>query len=814
MRFKKEHRDMMEKRPIESFVQDARFGLRMLAKSPGFTAVAVLTLALGIGADTAVYSLVDAVLLKPLPYSEADRLVIAVRKKPGPLRNIASYPDFTDWRASGAMEKSAAIVGRGFFLETDEGFEPLRGGRVSEEFFETLGVRPVVGRGFLPDEVRRGGNVAVISHALWTTRFAGDPLAAGKDLKLRGQIFRVVGILPSDFPDPVNPLAPRDLYVPLVVSGEERMGRNSQWLQVIGRLTPGTSLQEAQAVIETTSERAQREYGGENVQGLSPFTLIPLHEHHVGDVKPALWLILGAVGFVLLIVCANIANLMLARITFRQHELAMRTALGASNGRLAAQLVTENLLLAVLGGAASLGTVTWMIDMMKAISPVSFPHIESAGLNARVLGFALVTTLGTGLVFGMLPILRGVRMGGLSAFRQAGEGRARTRGALLIAEVALTMVLLVGALLTVTSIQRLLRVDPGFQESNLLTANLAYAGEWKQPAQHKFVEQLLERARALPGIRAAGAVDNLPFSGAWSQFWTTADEFAERARAEMQGKKIEYQQAVVCGQYFRAMGIPLKAGRFFDERDDAPGAASVIVSESLARTIWGDRDPLGMRVSDGRTRNARVVGIVGDVRHFGPETMPVPSLYRPLAQWEAWGVTLVVQAGRDALGLVPVIRESVRALDRSVILQQARTMEEILRRRTAGPRFLAVLLGSFGCVALLLAIMGTYGVLAYSVSRRTREIGVRLALGAHPGTVLRMVILQGMSLAGIGVIAGLGGAVALSRLLQHQLFEVSATDPATYAAAALLLAAAAFLACWVPGRKAARVDPVVALRYE
>ncbi len=803
---------------METLWPDVKYGARMLAKSPGFTVVAVLTLALGIGATTAIFSVVNVVLLEPLPYTQSDRLVIAVRKNPGLLRAIASYPDFTDWHESGVFAKSAAVVGKGFFLDTPEGPEPLSGRRVSEEFFETLSVRPQMGRGFLAEEARKGENVAVISYRLWSTYLGSDPHVVGRDLRLRDQIFKVIGVLPPNFQDPVSPLSPRDMYVPLVVSKEEKVARNSHWLQVVGRLREGVPLEQAAAHIEAISERAQKEMASRDVRSLAPFTLIPLREYQVGTAKPALWLLLSAVGFVLLIGCANVSNLLLARITSRQHELAVRAAVGASTRRLAAQLMTESLLLSALSGAVALVLVLWTIDMVKAISPVNIPRLETAGLDLRVFGFASLITLAAGLLFGLLPVLRGARHDLLSALKQAsgtgGVTHTRSRSALLIGEVALTMVLLVGATLAITSFQRLLRVDPGFQTSRILTVNLAYAGEWKHAAQRTFFEQLTERVRALPGVRAVGVVDNLPLSGAWSQYTTKVQEFAVGALPEMMGKTIEYQQGVIGGDYFRVMGIPLKAGRTFDARDTAAGAASVIISESLAQTLWGDADPLGRQLSDGETHGAQVVGVVGNVRQFGLDTQAVRTLYRPLAQRIAWGGTLVVLADQNTASLIPAIREHVRAADSSVVFQRARTMEELLQSGTAAPRFLAILLGSFGGVALVLASLGIYGVLAYTVSQRTREIGVRMALGAAPGSVLRMVIHKGMALAGIGMGVGLAGAFGLSQFLRKQLYEVKPTDPFIYAAVALLLLGVALLACWIPARRAARVEPMAALRNE
>ncbi len=799
---------------------DVKYAARMLARSPGFTVVAVLTLALGIGANTVIFSVVSRVLLEPLPYAHGERLAIAVRAQPGLLRTIASYPDFVDWHESGVFAKAAAMAGRNFYLDTDEGAQMLSGRRVTEEFFAALGVRPALGRDFLPEEVRAGESVALVSHPMWTRRLGADPQAVGQDLRVRGSVFRIIGVLPENFVDPVSGFAPRDLYVPLVVPAEERgpAGRNSQWLQVIGQLRDGITLGQAAAQVQAISERAQREMQGRDVRALSPFSLIALREHQVGDTQKALWLLLGAVGFVLLIGCANVSNLLLARITARQHEFAVRAAVGASRGRLAAQLLTESLLLSALGATAALVFVLWGLDVVKKISPVSIPRLESAALDLRVFGFAFFAALVAGVIFGLLPMLRGARQEALVTLRQSGgtggTAHRRMRNALLVAEMSLTTVLLVGSALAVTSFQRLISVDPGFESRDVLTVPLSYAGDWKGPQQAAFFEQLMERVRAMPGVRAAGAVDNLPYSGSWSQFTTTVDSFAESALPEMQGKKIEYQQGVVGGDYFRVMGVPLKAGRFFSRSDGAGGSPSVIVSESLARSLWGEGNPLGRELSDRDTPGARVVGVVGDVRHFGPEAQPVHTLYRLLAQREAFGGMLVVLASGDSAALVTAIRESVRALDRSVIVQRAQMMDELLESRTAAPRFLAVLLGGFAAFALLLAAIGIYGVLSYAVSQRRQEIGIRMALGARPGEVLWMTVRGGMVFAATGIAIGLAAALWLSRFMQTLLFEVSVADPMVYAGIAVFLAGVALLACWIPARRAARVDPMVALRYE
>ena len=797
---------------MNNFLQDVRFALRILTKAPGFAVVAVLTLALGIGATTTMFSMVKTVLLDPLPYQDGQRLAIAVRTLRGSLQTIASYPDFTDWQQSGVFEKSAAVVGRGFYVDTPDGPVLLSGRRVSEEFFDLLGVRPAMGRGFLPGEAANNPGIAVISHQLWTRHLESDPQIVGKELRLRGQNFQIAGVLPQDFADPVSPLGSRDIFIPLVVSPEERVARNSQWVQVVGRLARGVTLAQAAAQVQTISERGQKELQGRDPRSLAPFTLMSLREHQVGNSAPALWMLLGAVGFVLLIGSANVSNLLLARITSRRHELAVRAALGAGPRRLAAQLMTESLLLSAAGGALGLLFVLWTVDLVKVISPVSIPRLNEARVDPGVFAFALVVTAATAVLFGLLPVLRGARQDVNTALKQAagtgGVAHARSRGALLIAEVALTVVLLVGAALSISSLNRLLRVDPGFATGDILTATMVYAGEWPKGQQWPFYDQIMERTRTLPGVRAVGVVDNLPFSGAWSQFTMDVDFFAPDAMAEMKGKTIDMQQGVVGGDYFRVMSIPLRSGRLFDQRDTAPGAKSLIVSESLARALWGDADPVGRTA----WKDLTVVGVVGDVRHFGPDTPLVRTVYRPMAQREAWGGTLVVLTDREPALLAPALREAVRQVNSAVLVQRAGTMGELVQARTAAPRFLAVLLGSFGGAALLLAAIGIYGVIAYSVSQRTREIGVRIALGAQPGSVLGMIIRGGLRLAGAGVAIGLAGAVGLSGVLRAQLFEVSALDPWVYAAAAVIVAGVTLLACYVPARRAARVDPMVALR--
>ncbi|MGH9794518.1 MAG: ABC transporter permease [Candidatus Acidiferrales bacterium] len=804
---------------MERMWMDVKYAARMLARSPGFTVAAVLTLALGIGANTAIFSVVNAVLLAPLPYQDGERLVIAVRRGATQLRTLASYPDFTDFRESGAFAATAAIRGRSFFLEREEGPQLVSGAAVSPDFFAMLGVAPAVGRVFTAEEAREP--VVVISHELWERHFARNTDVTGQSLRLSGTLYRVTGVLPADYRDPTRPVAGRDVYVPMAVPEHDVNARNSQWLQVIARLRDDRTLEQARSIIEPASAQAYRAMASADPRSLPGFTVIPLREHQVGDAKVALWLILGAVGFVLLIGCANIASLLLARLTSRSDELAVRAAVGASRGRLAAQLITESLLLSVLGGIGALVFVLWGLDLVKGLSPIEIPWMERSQFDGTVFGFAFLAAMVCGLLFSALPAAGGARLDLLTALKagKTGTRQRRALNVLLAGEVALTMTLLVGASLAAMSLARLASVDPGFESANILTVEMSYAGEWRRAEQAAFAQGLAERVRALPGVRYAGLVDNLPLSGSWSQMTTKADSYFGEVRPELQGQSITYEQGIVSGDYFRTMGIPLVKGRYFTPEDGAATSLVVIVSEDLARHLWGDADPLGRRVglydrSADKSNWATVVGVVGAIRHRGLDLQTNPTLYRLLPQAAAMGNPVLVLRGEQPERFAPAVREIARQLDAAVIVNRARPLNEILRAHTAAPRFLAVLLGSFALFALLLAAVGIYGVLSYAVSQRRQEIGIRMALGARPGEVMWMTVRGGMVFAVTGIVIGLGVALWLSRFMKTLLFEVSVADPAVYTGIAIFLAAIALLACWIPARRAARVDPMVALRYE
>lgn len=810
---------------MRNLIMDLRHALRLLWKTPGFSLAVVLTLALGIGANTAIFSVVNAVLLQPLPYRDAEQLVRAVRVQPTSLATIASYPDYTDWRDSGAFESATALVGRAYFLETGGELKRVVGARVNASFFRVLGVKPVIGRDFVAEEETRGEPVAIISHRLWRDHFAGDPQVTSRTLELAAQLqdgvvtYRIIAVLPENFRDPISPVSGRDIYSPLTATAEEATSRNSQWLHLIARLKPGVSLEQAKSIVGALYERNNKP--GQDIRNLPKFTVVPLRELQVGDTRKALWLLLAAVGFVLLIACANVSNLLLARANARGHEMAIRAAIGASRRRLMAQTLTESLLLASLGGAAGIVLLLWGIEGLKRVAPADIPRLDQVSLNVPVLAFAALTTLFCGVLFGLLPSLRSAGaevIAAMKSTRSSGDPRKRRAfSTLLVGEVALTMVLLAGAALSLQSLTRMLGVDVGFERANVLTISTIHAGKWEPAKQRLFYQQFAERVRALPGVSSVGVVDNLPLSGSWSQYTTNYQSFLQKFPPEKADTKIEYQAGVVFGDYFRAMGIPLRAGRWFAPAAGGENApAEVLVSEKFAAEIWGKENPVGQRVNIGgqKPRWAEVVGVVGDVKHSGLDAKINPTLYSPFGVRESWGGTLVVRSRQNPAPLIAAVRQAVRELDRNVVIQRVRTYDDYFAEQTAAPRFLAVLLGSFAGLATLLAMVGTYGVLAYAVGQRTQEIGIRLALGGTPSSVLWMVLRNGMGLVAVGVLLGSGAAFWLSRYLRTLLFEVNTASPLTYAAVASSLLAAALLACYLPARRAAKTDPMVALRYE
>jgi putative ABC transport system permease protein len=800
-----------------------RYGVRMLWKSPGFMLVAIFTLALGIGANSAIFSVVNAVLLRPLAFKNPETLVRVKGelKKQGVDQEPLSYPDFVDLKAQSQMLESLAAYNQTSGALTGSGGEPerLRGANVSAELFPLLGIPPVIGRTFSPEEDRVGGApVVVLSHALWQRRFGSDPHIVGQQIMLNGRSTTVLGVMAPDFNFPIQ-AAQRDYWMPLVPSvGERATQRGSHYLNVIGRLKPGATL--AQAASDTTAlgARLEEQYPDSNV-GFS-LAVVAAHEDVVKDVKPALLVLLGAVGFVLLIACANVANLLLARAAGRAKEIAIRTALGASRLRVVRQLLTESVLLSLTGGTLGLLLAVWGVDLLIAASPADIPRVKEMGLDVRVLLFTLGISVLTGLIFGLAPAVQSSKLDLNESLKEGGRGsteglrRNRVRSLLIVVEVALSLVLLISAGLLIKSFMRLRDVNPGFNPNNVLSVSISlpqvkYADEAKQAA---FYRDVLERIRETPGVVSAGGIFTLPLSG--SNRVNTFDIVGRPSNPE---ELPEGNDRVATPDYFRAMGIPVIKGRVFTERDDANAPPVVIVNESLARRYFAGEDALGKRmiISDKYPQGNEIVGVVGDVRHKSLDVEGGAEFYRSYLQSPAASMSLVVRTERaDPASIASSIRSAVQQVDKDQPISNIQTMDQLLADSVAQRRFNMLLLGIFACVALILAAVGIFGVMSYSVTQRTHEIGIRMALGAQGSDVLKLVVGQGMSLALIGVALGLLASVIMTRVMSNLLFGVSATDPLTFAGVSLLLTVIALIACYIPARRATRVEPVIALRYE
>jgi putative ABC transport system permease protein len=799
--------------------QDLSYGARMLLRKPGFTLVAVITLALGVGANTAIFSVVNAVLLRPLPYHDPQRLVqVWEHNRP---RNEPRYSvapaNFLDWKEQNqTFEQFAAFEFPSFNLTGEGDPERIQAARVSASLFPLLGVGAIAGRTFTVEEERPGHQVVLVSHGLWLRRFGSDPGLVGRTLTLNDLSFTVIGILPPDFQ-----FLPADieLFTPLAFDSREAGQRGTHPLRVVARLKQGVTLTQAQTEMDQIASRLEQEYPEFNTgKGI---TLVPLQEQLVGETRRALLILLGAVTFVLLIACANVANLLLARAVTRQKEMALRTALGAGRARLIRQLLTESFLLAGTGGGAGLLLAFWGIQALKTFLAQNalLPRGEEVGVDGGVLAFTLAISLATGLVFGLAPALVASKMG-LNEVLKEGGGQAadgardrRFRNALVVGEVALALVLLIGAGLMIQSFWRLRRVDPGFRPENVLAAELSLPRSRYQDRRQisNFHRRLLERISALPGVRSVGGAAYLPFSGtsiAWS--------FQIEGRPpQPPDQRLMAGWRPVTANYFLTMGIPLIGGRDFTEHDDEETPGVAIINEATARVFWPGEDPMGQRFNLSR-RTYSIVGVVKDVKHFRLDGDPAPEMYFPYTQLpNVWGsMTVVVRTESAPDQLAAAVNSVVLELDKDQPVYNVRTLEGLIEHSVSRPRFHLLLLGTFATQALVMACLGLYGVMSYAVTQRTHEIGIRLALGAQPRDVLRLVVGRGLTLALSGVGVGLIAAFALTRVMASLLYGVSATDPLTYAAIALLLIVVALLACYLPARRATKVDPMVALRCE
>ena len=811
---------------LETLIADARYALRVMRKNPGFAAIAILTLALGIGANTAIFSVVYAVLLKPLPYPAPSQLVVVFQAKPqeGVDFTGVSYPDFQDWRAqngvftelAGNQEHDLTVTGRGEPFVADTAV-------VTAGLFDVLQVAPLRGRTFVPEDGRPGAApVAIVSEKLWRSRFGADPHLVGSSINLDKRSFTVIGIMRAGFHSPIL-IRNQDIWVPTPddpLFGGWMKRRSGHWLSVIGRLKPGVSIAQAQAEMDGISRRLSAEFPKDDA-GWS-IRVAPLQSTIVGDERPALLLLLGAVALVLLIACANIANLLLSRATSRAKEMSVRIALGAGRGRIVRQLLTESAALGLLGGVGGTLLAYWGVRVLGSLLPSDLAKMQDIRVDGWVLAFALSLSVTASFVFGLAPALFAAGSDVQKTLREgsgragAGGSRQNVRTILAVAEIAVAMVLLVGAGLLIRSFITLTSVNPGFRSDHLTKAEVQLPQfEYSTPQQWTgFANDLLARIQAEPGMRDSAVAIPLPLANGFINLGFEIEGVA----APPSSKSRTANYVATSPEYFRVMGIPLLQGRSFSPEDVAATPRVTIISEAMAREYFPNQNAIGKRIIFGFPPDGdaprEVVGIVGDVRDVALSQDPAAMMYVPYAQAPFWGAVLVVRSNLSVAAVADAIRRDARAIDKDLPVTDIAAMPEIVDASVAQPRFQTLLLGLFGALALILAAVGIYGVISYSVIQRTHEIGIRMSLGAQPNQVLRLVMGQGAILALAGIVIGAAAAFALTRLMRSLLFEVSPADPLTFAGIAALLVAVALAACYIPARRAMRVDPMTALRYE
>ncbi|MEY2529193.1 MAG: hypothetical protein QOJ05_1283 [Verrucomicrobiota bacterium] len=818
-------------------LNDIRYGIRQLIKHPAFTIIAILTLALGIGANTAIFSVVNAVLLKPLPFPEADQLIALgmtdTRQKGETNLNSLSYPDFFDFRDQNRTLASSAVYrDRAFALSGDEGATSLRGQKVSAEFFDVLGIKPVMGRPFVRDDEQGGGGPGgfkvIISHDFWQKHFGADPNVIGRTIVLDRRQYTVSGVMPAGFQFPIQN-DPIDFYVTIAEDAASSDGsmpttkqRGNHSLQAVARLKPGATVAQAQADLAAIAAALTKQYPESNTH----FGVLtkPLREDMIGDVRTALYILFGAVVCVLLIANANVANLLLARASARGKEIALRAAMGASRARIIRQLLTESVLLAGLGGLGGLLLAQWGTEALIKTVPQNIPRISNIQLDASVLLFTLLVSLLTGVIFGLVPawqashvdlnssLKSGTRTGG------GGEGKGRVRNALIMAEVALALILLISAGLLIQSFARLGRVQTGLRSDRLLTARIGLS-DVAYPKNENviaFYDQFLPRVRAIPGVESASAILPLPLSGS-----NMVTSFDSEDNPLPEGQRPGAPVRIIATDYFKTTGIPIRQGRVFDERDQYQSAPVVIVNERFVQKFFPGKNVIGKRIQPGFSADdsgekwREIIGVVGNVKHLNLKNEDSPEMYLPRTQIPIGVMSIVIRTSvSNPNAITNSLRKELAALDATIPLTRVQVFDEYISQSLARPRFNTLLLSIFAGTALVLTAIGIYGVLAYSVSQRTSEIGIRIALGAGKSSIFRLIVGQAMTLVGISLVVGVAGAFAATRLLNSLLFGVGASDPATFAGIVLLVSAVAFLAAWIPARRATRVNPIIALRAE
>ena len=825
MQLRETNRELQGWSAAETFLQDVRYALRTLRRNAGLAAVCALTLGLGIGASAAIFSVVNGVLLRPLPYPNHERLVRIEERHPasnglgaaGLDFANATYGNFNDLaRAATTIENVAAFREWSFNLTGDGEPEQVQGALVSGDFFAALGSRPIAGRMIGAEDDVPGGNnnVVVLSYALWQRRFGGDPGIVGKTLRINAEECRVAGVMPRGFDYPEK----SELWSPLVPGGEFRNNRRAHLLTILADVKAGQTLANTQNEMAALGERIEKQYASED-PGMELAT-VSLKKSLVAPVQPALVMLMVAVGLLLLMACANLANLLLARSAAREKEFSLRTVLGAARMRLVRQLLTESLVLATLGAAVGLAVATWSVRLVAALNSQDLPRFGEISVDWRVLGFTLAVACVSALLFGLAPAVSGAKADLNVSLKEGagsamGSGRRGASGALVVPQFALAVVLLVGAGLLANSFVRLLRVNPGFHPNGVLTAQLFFSPTEYAEGDTRgalALQQMLEKVRSVPGVRGAGLVTALPISGGASTDFVVEGRPAPRADDEPSADIRSVDPA-----YFRTMGIPILVGREFTEGDGAQAKRVMVINETMAREFWPNQSPLGQRVTMkdwGPPLTGEIVGVVGDVKTNGLDAAVGPMIYWPYFQFPQLFNTIVVRSDGETTRLVPEVKAAIWAVSKNQPISRMETMEEILSESLARRRLYLILLGVFAGAALLLAAVGIYGMVSYSVSQRTREMGIRVAMGAERADVLRMILGQGAKTALMGVALGTVAALGLTRLMASLLFGVRATDPLTFAAVVILLGAVALGGSWAPARRAMRVDPMVALRHE